>query len=435
MKRLLICAYYFPPIGTPRSYRWREFVKRLSKNLEIDVLTIHTFDNHPNYDPKLLEDLPDRVRIFRTYPGIMHHFSSLLLGKAKDNKQFNPNKRQIPLRRRVGKYLFRAFENKLRAIFIPDEAVTWLPFVLIKGKRLIEKNGYDVIISSGFPFTCHIVGFFLKRISHGKPWIADYGDPWAYNPTFLLPKWRSFIDKIIESKILKAVNKIIVTTDRTKEHYLNLYHFLKPQDIEVITQGFSQKEIEGISPETTDKFRIVYTGIFYKTREPFVFFDALSGLKDIWEDLEIIIAGDTSNDEYRRYTEDKGLSEIVRFIGFVPQKRALSLQKGASLLLLIGTAGGIQVPGKVYEYIAARRPILLIKMDSYDVASAVIERFKRGICIENDSKKISESISYLYNLWKNKRLDCEFNLEGVDKFSWDRLAEKLEKIILEITET
>jgi glycosyltransferase involved in cell wall biosynthesis len=433
MRRLLICTYYFPPIGTPRSYRWREFVKCLSKNWEIDVLTIYTFNNHPNYDPKLLEDLPDRVRIFRTYPGIMHHFSSLFLGKATGNKRSIPHNGQISLRQRVGKFLFKAFEKKLRAIFIPDETITWLPFVLARGKRLMEENRYDAIISSGFPFTCHIVGFFLKRISRGKPWIADYGDPWAYNPTFPSPNWRSFIDKKLESKILRSVNKVIVTTDKTKEHYLNLYHFLKSEDIEVITQGFSQEELKGISPETTDKFRIVYTGIFYKTRGPFVFFDALSSLKEIWKDLEVIIAGNMPNDEYKRYAENNGLSGIVRFIGFVPQKRALSLQSGASLLLLIGHGGGIQVPGKIYEYVAAKRPILSIKMDDYDIASTVVERFKRGISVKNDPQKISESIIHLYNLWKNKCLKSEFNLEDIDEFCWDRLTERLEETILEVT--
>src|SRR3972149_10197360 len=81
--KLLICAYYFPPIGTPRSYRWREFVTHLySKGWKIDVLTIDTSNKHPNYDSKLLDNIPAEVRIFRTYPGIMHHFSSLLLGKS-----------------------------------------------------------------------------------------------------------------------------------------------------------------------------------------------------------------------------------------------------------------------------------------------------------------------------------------------------------------
>lgn len=435
MRRLLICAYYFPPIGTPRSYRWREFVKRLSKNWDIDVLTIHTFDNHPNYDPDLLKDLPDRVRIFRTYPGIMHHFSSFFLGKTAGNTQSTQQNGKISLRQRVGKFLYKAFEKKLRVIFIPDEAISWLPFVLAKGKKLMEENRYDAIISSGFPFTCHIAGFFLKRISRGKPWIADYGDPWADNPTFSSTKWRSFIDKKIESRLLKTANKIIVTTDKTKEHYLNLYLSLKPEDINVITQGFSREEFNGVPPEIPDKFRIVYTGIFYKTREPFVFFDALSSLKEIRKDLEVIIAGNMPNDEYKRYAENNDLSGIVRFIGFVPQQRAISLQKGASVLLLIGTGGGIQVPGKVYEYVAARRPILSIKVDSRDIASTVIERLKRGISIENDSQRVSESIVYLHDLWKNKRLNDEFNLEEVDEFCWDRLAEKLEEIILDASRT
>lgn len=434
--KLLICTYYFPPIGTPRSYRWREFVTHLySKGWKIDVLTIDTSNKHPNYDSKLLDNLPTEVRIFRTYPGIIHHFSSFLLSKDTDNREPTSSENQSPLKQRAGRSLFRTFEKSLRTVFIPDEAVSWLPFALLKGRWLIKENSYDAIISSAFPFTCHIVGYFLKQLSGGKPWIADYGDPWVNNPSFDLPKWRSFIDKEIESRILNSVNKIIVNTDRTKEHYLNLYPFLKSEDIKVITQGFSKKGFHEVSPEITDKFRIVYTGIFYKDREPFILFDALTHVKEIWKDLEVIIAGNITKDEYKQYAENKGLSEIVRFIGFVPQKKALSFQKGASVLLLIGNRGGIQVPGKIYEYFASKRPILSITIDKYDIASTFVDRFKRGISVENDSEKLSESIIYLYNLWKNKRLESEFNLEDVDEFCWDRLAEKLEETILEATDS
>src|SRR3970040_1498713 len=437
--KLLICAYYFPPIGTPRSYRWREFVTHLSsKGWKIDVLTIDTSNKHPNYDSKLLDNLPTEVRIFRTYPGIMHHFSSLLLSKRNaivskakqsNNYEFTSPDTQTSFRQTIGRSLFRIFEKSLRTVFIPDEAVTWLPFAILKGRKLTKENSYDVIISSGFPFTCHIVGFFLKQASGGKPWIADYGDPWVNNPSFALPKWRSFIDKEIESRILNSVNKIIVNTDRTKDHYLNLYPFLKSEDIKVITQGFSKEGFHEVSPEITEKFRIVYTGIFYKDREPFILFDALTNVKEIWKDLEVIIAGNITKDEYKHYAENKGLSEIVHFIGFVPQEKALSLQKGASVLLLIGNRGGIQVPGKIYKYIASKRPRLSITIDKYDIASTFVDRFKRGISVENDSQKLSESIIYLYKLWKNKRLESEVNLEDVDEFCWDRLAEKLEETI------
>ncbi len=434
--KLLICAYYFPPIGTPRSYRWREFVTHLySKGWKIDVLTIDTSNKHPNYDSKLLDNLPTEVRIFRTYPGIMHHFSSLLLSKDADNREPTSSENPSPLKQRAGRSLFRIFEKSLRTVFIPDEAVTWLPFAILKGRKLTNENSYDVIISSGFPFTCHIVGYFLKSLSGGKPWIADYGDPWVDNPSFTLPKWRFLIDKKLEARILKSVNKLIFTTDGTKEHYLNLYPFLKSEDVKVITQGFSYKEFHESLPESTDKFRIVYTGMFYKDGEPFRFFDALKRVTEIWKDLEVVIAGNITNEEYKRYTEKNGLSEVVKFIGFVSNKRSLALQKGASVLLLIGHGGGIQVPGKTYEYIAAKRSILSVKIDNADIASKIVERFKRGISVENDPPKISESIILLYNSWKNKHLESEFNLEDVDEFSWDRLADKLEETIIEVTRT
>ena len=443
--KLLICAYYFPPIGTPRSYRWREFVTHLySKGWKIDVLTIDTSNKHPNYDSKLLDNLPTEVKIFRTYPGVMHRLSSLLMSKTNviaskvkpsDDSQPTSPSTQTSLRQKIGKFLFNIFEKRLRVIFIPDEAITWLPFALLKGKKLIKENNYDVIISSGFPFTCHIVGFFLKRFSRGKPWIADYGDPWVYNPSFRLPKWRSLIDKKLEARILKSVNKLIFTTDGTKEHYLNLYPFLKPENIKIITQGFSYKEFHESLPESTDKFRIVYTGVFYEDGEPFRFFDALKHVKEIWKDTEVIIAGNIANKEYKRYVEHNSLSEVVQFIGFVSNKRSLALQKGASVLLLIGHGGGIQVPGKTYEYIAAKRPILSVKIDNADIASKIVERFKRGISVENDPSKISESIIHLYNSWKNKHLESEFNLEDVDEFRWDRLADKLEETVLEVIQT
>lgn len=434
--KLLICAYYFPPIGTPRSYRWREFVTHLySKGWKIDVLTIDTSNKHPNYDSKLLDNLPTEVRIFRTYPGIMHHFSSLLLSKDADNREPTCSENPSPFKQRAGRSLFRIFEKSLRTVFIPDEAVTWLPFAILKGRKLTNENSYDVIISSGFPFTCHIVGYFLKSLSGGKPWIADYGDPWVYNPSFTLPKWRFLIDKKLEARILKSVNKLIFTTDGTKEHYLNLYPFLKSEDVKVITQGFSYKEFHESLPESTDKFRIVYTGVFYKDGEPFRFFDALKRVTEIWKDLEVVIAGNITNEEYKRYTEKNGLSEVVKFIGFVSNKRSLALQKGASVLLLIGHGGGIRVPGKTYEYIAAKRAILSVKIDNADIASKIVERFKRGISVENDPPKISESIIHLYNSWKNKHLESEFNLEDVDEFSWDRLADKLEETIIEVTRT
>jgi glycosyltransferase involved in cell wall biosynthesis len=431
--RILLCAYYFPPIGTPRSYRWKEFVKQLSsKGWAIDVLTIRTSQNHPNYDRELLENIPDEVMIFRTYSGIMHHLSSLLMSKAMG---INKDATLDSMRRKIGRLLFGFFENGLRYLFIPDEAVSWLPFALLKGYGLKKENSYDLIISSGFPFTCHILGFILKQFNRGVPWIADYGDPWVNNPLLPMPKWRSYTDEKIESKILKSANRLIVTTEKTKELYLNLYPFLGNEKIKVIPQGFSSEEFNEITPEPTHKFRIVHTGNLIKVNKPLILLDALKQLKQIWKDLELVIAANLVNDDYKRYIENNGLSDIVRFVGFVPHQRAISLQKGSSVLLLVGHRGGIQVPGKIYEYIAAQRPILSIKNDEADLASKIVEKLNRGITVQNNPQMIKDSLIHFYNLWKNKNLDRNFNLEYVDDYSWDRLGNKLHETLLETQQT
>ena len=431
--KILICAYHFPPIGTPRSFRWREFVRHLSsKGWDVDVLTIDTSPKHPNYDSKLLEDLPDRVRLFRTNPGFMHHLSSLLLSNDTERNNGTTGDYKFSLRRRVGNFLLNMFEKGFRHFFIPDEAIPWMPFALIKGIRIIKENNYDLIISSSFPFTCHVVAYFLKRQSPNSTWITDYGDPWINNPLLPLPRWRSYIDKKVESKILKSAGNLIVTTEETRDHYLKLYPFLSPKNIKVISQGFSPEEYNEVSAETTDRFRIVYTGSFYKASEPFLLFDVLKQLKQIWEDLDIVITGYLVNEDYKRYIENNGLSEIVHFAGFVPHQRAISLQKGASLLLLIGHKGGIQIPGKIYEYIAAQRPILLIKNDEADLASKIVEKLNRGITVQNNPQMIKDSLIHFHNLWQNKNLDRNFNLEYVDDYSWDNLGERLYETILEI---
>jgi hypothetical protein len=430
--RILLCAFYFPPIGTPRSYRWKEFVKQLSsKGWDIDVLTIRTYQNHPNYDPELLENIPDRVRMFRTYPGIMHHLSSLLLSKPSGDSRSALFHSYESMRQGMGKLLFNLYENGLRYLFIPDEAVIWLPFALLKGYALKKEGSYDFIISSGFPFTCHILGFILKHFDRGVTWIADYGDPWVNNPILPMPKWRSWTDKKIESRILKSASRLIVTTRETKEHYLSLYPFLKDENIRVISQGSSPEEYNEILPETTNKFRIVHTGKFYHANEPIIFFDALKEIKQIWKDLEIVITANLRSYDSKRYTENNGLSEIVRFVGFVPHQRAIALQKGASLLLLIGHRGGIQVPGKIFEYIAAQRPILSIKNDGADLASKIVEKHNRGITVQNNPQTIKDSLVHFHNLWKNNKLDSYFNLEYVDDYSWDRLSKKLDILISE----
>jgi hypothetical protein len=102
-----------------------------------------------------------------------------------------------------------------------------IPWGYHTGRRLLKEINYDVIISSGYPFSSHLLGYLLKKRS-GAKWIADYGDPWSFSPdTKLLPMKRREFDRRMERHILESCDKVIVTTMDTKDGFLANFEFLR----------------------------------------------------------------------------------------------------------------------------------------------------------------------------------------------------------------
>ncbi|MCP3677980.1 MAG: glycosyltransferase family 4 protein, partial [Deltaproteobacteria bacterium] len=161
----------------------------------------------------------------------------------------------------------------------------------------------------------------------------------------------------------------------------------------------------------------------------FTFFNAVSDLTDI--DLEVVVAGRVE-DVYREYVAKQGLGGQVRFTGHTPHERSVALQKGATLLLLLGNLSRYQLPSKVYEYLASKRPILSVRYQEEDIASRMVEKYGRGLVIENDKEKIKKAIRSLYGDWKEGRLEKRFDLKEVEEYSWDSIDVKFERVVREL---
>jgi hypothetical protein len=425
-KKILLCAYAFPPIAGPQAIRWLQFVKHLSsKGWNIDILTVKPSKGYPRYNVKLLEDLPNNIRIFRTYPGPLHRLvygRYLSSSKSKTSQKIKPTSpRTLKLRK-----LYRG----LSYFLIPDRMIEWLPYALKKGKELLQKNQYDMILSSGFPFSTHVVAYFLKKISN-LPWVADYGDPWGFHPSDD-PKLIKFLNRRMEEKILRNVDSIIVTTKETKDGYLNSYQFLPDDKIAVIPQGFDDRLYKKIRPITSKKFRIVFTGnLSYSDREAASFFRALSMIDA--RNIEVVISGYTSPDLVMRIKRTAQIKNTIEILGFRQSEEIVALQKGGDVLISFGWRGGFQIPGKIFEYIAARRPILHVYYDDKDIGKRIIRKYNRGIAVNNDPVHISDKIKDLYRLWKEKKLQNGFDLSPIDNFSWKKNGEKLEKTVNRIS--
>lgn len=423
-RRLLLVAHHFPPYGGPRSRRWVRLIRHLAPFYDFDVLTVRHAKGVGAYEPLEESSISGNATVYRTYPGPLYGFSYRLLPPAKPGGRSGAGSTTL---RNAFKKIFRTvFEFFL----VPDKMVEWLPWGYGAARRLVKRRPYDAIISSAFPYSDHVLAYLIQRRT-GLPWIADFGDPWAFNDALPFPERRRVLDRRIEAALLKRMDAVVVTTREAEESYRAHYRFLGPGKTLVLPNGYDEEEYADLIPERGNRFRIVYTGIFYKDRGPENLFEALTRVDF---DLELVIAGDVP----RRYVDDverKGLSGKVIFLGHCPHARALSLQKGADILLLLGWAKGRQIPAKVFEYIGAGRPILALRSDADDIAARLVETRRRGLVAWNRIEAIVSAIGEFHDLWRRGVLDRRFELGELKEcsvgFQSGRLRALIDKVVSE----
>ncbi len=319
-----------------------------------------------------------------------------------------------------------ALYKLLNAVLFPDIYAEWFPFGLRATLRLVSRVAYDIVISSSEPRICHFIGWVVK-LRTGAVWIADYGDPWVYPlPTLKEPKWKERLIERAEATLLRKMDCITVAAEGIKRLYHQRYPDVPDDRIVVMPQGFDPVLYTKVRADVASKFRITYCGSFYRNlRDPTAFFEAVSHLEE--RDIEIVVAGRIN--EFAEVLQSDRLVDKVHYKGVLGHKETLSLEKGASVLLHIGNATDVQVPGKIYEYLGARRPILCVKGCAGDASAELVLRYNRGIVVENRESSIKEAILMLFRLWQRQSLEEHFNLQDLPCFSWQKSAERLLRIV------
>ena len=422
--KILLVSWSVPPIMGSHSLRVIQFLKYLHEfGWRLDVLTIAPTSYFPYLDRSSVKILPDSIKIFRVYPGF---FSKIYHKKCHHISKYNFNNRKNKIFKKI-------LENSKYIIL--ETNINWLldwgPFAGIKGFKLVKRHNYDVLISSGFAIF-HLIAYMIKKTKKKIPWIIDYGDPWVFDPTYKdkHTKIKFLIDHWLEQRILKSADVITVTTEETRKNYLENYPFLEKEKVKVIPMGVDYDVFKKIQAERSEKFRILYTGSIYPTRDIKPFLDALKLLyedKEMKENIEVLFVGNIE-DKYKELVIGMGLEDVISFGGFVPYEKSLSLIMGADVLLSFGNKGGLQVPGKLFDYVGSKRPILWIKGDERDPALRYLEGLNRAIIVNNKSEEIYSKILTLYNHYKKQELEKTFNLEEMPAFSWKDRVKILDEI-------
>jgi len=158
-------------------------------------------------------------------------------------------------------------------------------------------------------------------------------------------------------------------------------------------------------------------------RDPGPFLDALARTPDV--PVRVVHAGPLQP-EYRERLEALGLSDRFEIRGMLPREEVAPLQLGASCLLLIGNKGGLQLPGKLLDYLGAQRPILALRNETHDIAANLVESRGAGKVVPNEPEAIAAALREMHAAWRAGSLDASCRHDGATEFSWRHIEDELD---------
>jgi len=288
-----------------------------------------------------------------------------------------------------------------RRLLLPDASVTWAPTAIPAAVRIVRNEGIDAIITTSPPLSMNLIGASVKKLT-GVPWIADQRDSLVLNAD------RRFERKTVQAKE-KALERVVRLVANNADGIVavseaiadELRGFDPSGPVRVIPNGCDFDDFAGLEYTPGDRFRITHTGSFFGQRNPRAFLSALalSGL----DDVVARFVGDFRSVD-REWVEELDLGDRLELLDYLPHRRALELQRDseANLLLLPEAAGrGRVVPsGKIFEYLAAERPILAA-VPTDGAAAKLVRETGAGIVVgPEDEKGIREALVGLHGRWK-----------------------------------
>lgn len=432
-KKVLILTYYWPPSGGSGVQRWVKFVKYLRDFGWEPIIYTPSNPEFQEIDESLSQEIPPNLEILRQPIWEPYNLYKKFIRIDKNTRL----KTGI-----VQEKASPSFAKKLSVwirgnFFIPDARKFWIKPSVKFLSDYLRYNSIDVVVSNGTPHSLHLIGLGLKK-KFNIPWLADFRDPWTnidfFNDLMLTPLAKKK-HLSLEKKVLTTADCVTVTTPGTKRNFLNDY---PEANIEVITNGFDSDDFKNLSAEKDPKFVIAHIGVLTPSRNHPFFWDAIKEL--VGENpkfasqfclrfigsVDELILDEINNRELNSYVE---------ILDYMPHVQILKELKKASVLLLKIRNSQNQntiIPGKIFEYLAAERPIISIGPPGSD-SDNILSSTKSGKTFFNRNKReLKAHIVELFNNFKNGSFDSN-NRVLINKFSrihlTKEMAQKLNSIL------
>lgn len=418
MFKVLVIAYYYPPMGLSGVQRTLKFTKYMPKfNWHPTVITAGNVAYYAHDVGLLKEALDAGVNIIRTESNEINSFLGKKYGTVSFSKEF--------IRK-----LFSIFS---KTFFIPDNKKSWAKRAYLLAREILQKEKYDIIFVTIPPYSSFIYAAELKK-EFNIPLFVDYRDLWLDNHFSFYPTpYHRYRHKKLEYNSLRVADKIIVVNRKIKEKLLTTYKFLSFDEVIIIPHGYDAADFE-VNIENDlrplNKMRFTYSGIFYENITPEFFLKAFQKLSierpDIAANIELEFIG-LLRDEYKNMINELKLNEFVKVHGYIEHKEVTKKLKATDILWLmipdnLKNADAIST-SKLFEYFGARKPILGCVPDGA-AKSALIEYKASFITKPNDIEEIKNIILEIHSLYTNNKLPIP-NEEFVQKHDRVYLTEQL----------
>ena len=405
--RLLVITYYWPPSGGAGVQRCLKFVKHLGHfGVEATVVTVDPDEaTYPVSDESLRAEVPAGVRVIRT--GTSEPFESYkkLTGRAVPYGGFanegRPGLVQQALRFVRGN------------LFIPDPRRGWNRHALAAVEKLLAAGEtFDAVLTSSPPHSTQLIGLELQR-RHGLRWLADLRDPWTdiyYYKDLHHTPLAAWLDARYERQVLTRADAVLVTSPETKRLFQAKLPQLPSGKFHVLPNGYDESDFQLPSQPPTDCLRITHTGTITELYRIERLLEAVAtcAARHPKVPMRLRFVGQVAN-QLREQIAQAGLLPITEFIPFVPHEESVRHLMAASVLLMaipdVPRNFGI-LPGKVFEYLAANKPILCIGPAGCDADNLLQECAAGHALPYQDFALMLETLEGLAKQWRrNPNLD------------------------------
>jgi glycosyltransferase involved in cell wall biosynthesis len=428
LKHVLIVSHFFPPMGGGGVQRITKFVKYLEPCGWRATIVCGRPEDYWMRDDSLLAELPASARVVRVAGasglGLLRRLrgGTTTQGSTRSSRGFGL------LRRATSWFL------------VPDSYVGWRPFALRAARAVLHDDPPQALLSTGPPETNHLVGLALRRTA-GLPWLADFRDPWFALHLHPAPTpWHRARHARLERSVLSGADAVVATTLWLRD-LLRQRTPHPPERLVVIRNGFDPADFPPAAapaPDPERPMRLVHTGMLTLTRSANGLLRGLHVLLGRRPDvrgrirIELIGTRESANDGLVR---ELGVDDHVRLGGYVPHRDAVAAMQGADVLVLIKHTEARFVgliPGKLYEYLGAGRPILALVPESE--AADLVRRLGCGeVVAPEDPEAIARTLEVLYDAHRAGQLGARYACGDTRAFQRSEQARNLAALLEQIS--